>query len=340
MKIVVDIFGGDHAPHETVKGCVEALNEKDGFSLILTGMKDLIENELKKYKYDASRIEIVDAKDVITNEEVPTSAIKQKKESSLVLALSRTKNDPDVIGLVGAGSTGAFLAGGIFNVGRIKGVQRPALAPVLPTKTGGVVTVVDCGANIDCRPEFLAQFAMMGSAYMKAAYGVENPKVALVSNGTEDKKGNELTSEAFKLLKGLPINFVGNMEAREAVSGDYDVLVCDGFVGNVLIKSVEGTASMVMKMVKNAIMGSTSAKIGYALFMKKAFNKLKNDMDYSNKGGAPLLGIEKIMVKSHGSSKAATIKASIFQVIRMHEHKLVENIKEGLTKMPQNEGNN
>ena len=220
-------------------------------------------------------------------------------------------------------------------MGRLKGVGRPALAPLLPTKTGGNVCLIDCGANVDCRPEFLTQFALMGSCYMKAMFDMENPRVGLVSVGVEDKKGNELTKEVFKRLKELPINFVGNMEARDALTGEYDVLVADGFVGNVLLKSVEGTASMVMSMLKKAVMSSTSAKIG-ALFMKKAFKQLKHDMDYNTRGGAPFLGVEKVVVKAHGGSNDVAVKAAVLQTAKMADKKLIENISRELSVLGDN----
>ncbi len=329
MKIVVDTAACDN-PEEVIRGCALALqNEK--CELILTGNEDTINKVLSLYNVDRTKLEIIDAKDVITNEDVPTLAIRRKTESSLVKAYEALKRD-DVIGLVSAGSTGAVLSGGVFKLGRIRGIHRPALAPILPTVNCKEVCLIDCGANVDCRPEYLVEFAMMGVSYMKSVYGIESPRVGLVSNGVEDKKGNELSKEVFARLKKLPINFVGNMEAREALSGDYDVLVCDGFVGNVLLKSVEGTARMVMKALKNAIMEDGMAKIG-ALFMKKAFNKVKNSMDYQQKGGAPLLGVEKIVVKSHGASNSDAIQASIKQVLKMHEGNLIDNIKSGLATL-------
>lgn len=331
MKIVVDIFGGDKAPSETVKGCVEVINERTDLTIIMTGDSAKIEAELKKYEYDTSKVEVVHAPDIITNEESPTTAIKTKKESSLVKAFDVLKAQEDVIGILSAGSTGAILTGSVLKVGRIKGVVRPALAPLLPTITGGDVCLIDCGANVDCRADYLVQFALMGISYMKSVYGIESPRVGLVSLGTEDKKGNELTKEVFALLKDLPINFVGNMEARDALSGDYDVLVADGFVGNVLLKSVEGTAQMVMKKLKEAIYSSTSAKIGY-LFMKKAFKQLKKDLDYNARGGAPFLGIEKIVIKAHGSSNSVSIAAAVRQIIKMYDGRLIDNIKEQMSK--------
>ena len=324
VKVVVDAFGADKGVGVVVEGAVKALDVYD-VNVVIVGDSAEIEAELAKYSYDKSRIEVVDAKEKVTNNESPTVAIRAKKESSLVRALEITKSDPLAAGMVSAGSTGAVLAGGIFKIGRIKGVLRPALCPLLPTFNGGKVCIVDCGANMDCKPEYLAQFALMGSEYMRSI-GVENPRVALVSVGDEDKKGNELTHAAFSILKKLPINFVGNMEARYALSGNYDVLVTDGFVGNVLLKSVEGTAMGVMKMLKNEIKSSFSAKIG-ALFMKKGLMNIKNSMDYHAVGGAAFLGIEKELVKGHGSSNAKSICAAIGQVEAMAKLGYVDNIK-------------
>lgn len=332
MKIAVDVFGGDYAPQEIVKGLMPALNERKDLHLVLTGDEALIRRELEKYPHDTARVEVVHAPDVITNDDVPTVAIRSKKDSSLVRAMELVKNDDSIEGLLSAGSTGAVLTGGVLKIGRIKTVMRPALAPVLPTKTGGNVCLIDCGANVDCRPEYLVQFALMGTAYMRTVYGIRSPRVGLVSVGVEDKKGNELTKEVFRQLKALPINFAGNMEARDALTGEYDVLVADGFVGNVLLKTAEGTAMMVMSKLKQAIYASASAKFG-ALFMKKAFAELKSEMDYNTRGGAPFLGIEKVVVKAHGASNAVAIDAALRQVIRMAEGKLVQTIKDEMDKL-------
>lgn len=330
MKVVVDTFGADKGIEVIVKGAVDALNENKELTVVLTGNSDDITAELAKHEVDKMRVVIEDARECITNDESPTVAIRAKKNSSLVRALEITKNDPDAVGMVSAGSTGAVLTGGIFKIGRIKGVLRPALCPLMPTMTGGRVCIVDCGANMDCKPEYLVQFALMGSEYMKTVMGIESPRVALVSVGAEDKKGNELTHEVFARLKAMDnINFVGNMEARYALSGDYDVLVCDGFVGNVLTKSVEGTAKLVTTMLKQEIYKSTSAKIG-ALFMKKALANLKNNMNYQAFGGAVFLGVEKTLVKSHGSSNAQAITASIATVIRSAQYSMVENIRSAI----------
>ncbi len=332
MKIVVDAFGGDNAPVEIIKGCVNALNNYSELNVVLCGDDSRINAELKNYKVDLNRITVIHAPDVISNDESPTMAIKTKKQSSLVVAFDTLKQDDGVIGLVSAGSTGAVLTGGVLKIGRMQNVLRPALAPLLPTVTGGEVCLIDCGANVDCTPEFLAQFAVMGVSYMKTIKGIKDPRVALVSVGVEDHKGNAQSKATFELLKQLPINFVGNMEARDALSGDYDVLVCDGFVGNVLLKSVEGTALMVMKLLKNAVMESGSAKFGY-LFMKKAFKKLKGAMDYNSKGGSPFLGANKLIVKAHGSSNAVSIEACIKQVIEMHKSGLIESLKSQINEI-------
>lgn len=332
MKIVADACGSDRGESVVVEGAVLAVNEAADLEVIITGNEEVIKEELSKYKYDEKRISIIDAKEIITNLDSPTGAIKAKKDSSLVKALELTKNCDDIGGMVSAGSTGAVLTGATLKIGRIKGIPRPALCPLLPTQTDGNVAVVDCGANTDSRPEFLEGFALLGTAYMKAN-GVENPRVALVSNGDEDKKGNELVHEAFAKLKELPINFVGNMEARYALSGNYDVLVCDGFVGNVLIKSIEGTAKMVTTMLKQIIMdGPFIGKIG-AKLMSGTFATLKSKMDYQAAGGAVLLGLKKIVVKGHGSSNAISIKASILRAKDLAEKQLVQNIEKTLAEL-------
>lgn len=329
MKIVVDAFGSDRGESVMAEGSVLAVNADKSLTVIIVGDCDVINPELEKYSYDKDRIQVVDAKGKISNNDVPTLAIRQKKDSSLVKALEITKEDPEVGGMVSSGSTGAVLTGAFLKIGRIKGILRPALCPLLPTLIEDKkVALVDCGANMDCRPEHLEQFALMGVSYMKTM-GTEDPKVGLVSVGDEDKKGNELTHEVFTRLKNQPINFVGNMEARYALSGNYDVLVCDGFVGNVMLKSIEGTAGMVMKMMKKAIYGSFWAKIG-GLFMKKQLGQLKSSMDYHENGGAVFLGVKKVMVKGHGSSTAVSVKNSILQAKTLAEKNLVANIEENL----------
>ena len=329
MKIVVDIYGGDNAPDEILKGCVMALNSKREISLVMVGKESEMRSKLENENYDKSRVEFVDAPDVITCDDVPTTAIRTKKDSSLVRALEVTKDDPECVGMVSAGSTGAVLTGAFLKIGRIKGIARPALAPVLPTVEGGSVLLIDCGANVDCKPNMLEQFALMGNAYMKAVYNMESPRVGLLSNGTEDIKGNQLTKETFELLKNAPLNFVGNMEARDITSGKYDVVVCDGFVGNVALKASEGIAVMMLKMIKREVYSSLKTKLGGAL-LKGSFNKIRSLMDYNQSGGAPFIGVEKLVIKSHGSSKAQSICGSIMQVYNMHKNDLIGKIKAGL----------
>lgn len=329
MKILVDAFGGDNAPVEIVKGAVQALKELSDVEIVLTGDETTIKNILASENYSGDRIEVVHAPDVISNDESPTMAIKQKKESSLVVGLDMLKNNEDIVGMVSAGSTGAVLAGGLLRVGRIKGILRPALAPLLPNSKGANTLLIDCGANMDCKPQYLEQFACIGSAYMKAMFGIENPRVAIISVGVEDKKGNAQVHETFELLKNNPnVNFVGNMEARDMLSGEYDVLVADGYVGNVALKATEGAIETLMDILKTEIMASgIMGKIGGAL-LKGAFKRIKARMDYTSIGGSPFLGVQKVLVKSHGSSKAKTIAAAIAQVKTIHEAGIVDKIKE------------
>ncbi len=333
MKVVVDIYGGDNAPHEIIAGCVDAMRKYKGFDIVMAGKSEQIKTLLKDYPIDDySRIEICDAQEVISNDEVPTTAIRNKKNSSLVVALEKTKSDKDCIGMVSAGSTGAVLTGAFLKIGRIKGIQRPALAPVLPTIKGGSAVLIDCGANVDCKANMLVQFALMGNAYAKTMLNIEN----LLSNGTEDKKGNELTHEAFTLLKQTDLNFVGNMEAREIISGDYDVIVCDGFWGNIALKSLEGAFLSLMSLIKAEVMSSLKTKIAGSM-LKKNFKNIAQKMDYNKNGGAPFLGVEKIVIKSHGSSRAESICGSIMQVVNMHKNNLIVNLKNELPNTEQAE---
>ncbi len=332
MKIIIDAFGGDHAPIEIVKGAITSVNLLEDVEIVLTGEKNRIQEILSEYGYAGDKISIVDAPEIINNNESPTAAIRQKKNSSLVVGLDMLKANDDIAGFISAGSTGAVLAGATFRVGRIKGVKRPSTAPVLPNLKGGKTLLIDSGANVDCKPEYLVQFAIMGSEYMKSLYKIENPRVALVSVGTEDHKGNALTHETFELLKNVPnINFVGNMEARDALSGNYDVLVCDGFVGNTLLKSTEGAIDAMNKMLKEEIYGlGLRGKVGY-LLLKKAFKNLKAKMNYTSVGGAAFLGVEKLVVKTHGSSKAETIFSCVKQVKALYEANMIENLKNSLS---------
>lgn len=315
MKVVVDAFGGDNAPLEIVEGALLALKKHKDLELILCGKEDKIKEILKGR---TERIELVNADDVITNEDVPTEAIRHKHNSSLVVAYDILKTRDDVIGLVSAGSTGAVLAGAIMKIGRIKGISRPALAPILPTKKGSDVIIIDSGANIDCKPVNLLHFALMGSAYYSIIYNVKEPRVALLNNGVEEEKGNELAKETYPLLKNAPINFIGNKEGGDFMSGDVDVMVTDGFAGNALLKGTEGAVGAVISILKQSIKSHFLSKIGY-LFMKQTFKDIKNRVDILSKhGGSPLLGCKKLVVKNHGSCKRNNILSSIEQTIVLH----------------------
>ncbi len=314
MKIIVDAFGGDRSPDEIIKGTLDAIREKDGFDVVFCGQERAINAILAaETDYDASRVSVLDAQDVITCDEAPVEAVKKKPNSSIVVSAKALKEDSSVKAFVSAGSTGAVLAAAMFLTPRIKGILRPALAPALPNKKGGQTLLLDCGATADAKPVHLAQYAVMGSAYASEIWGIKNPKVALLSNGTEDAKGNAVTKEAFALLKeNKSINFVGNMEAREILSGDYDVVVSDGFNGNVALKSTEGAVGCILSFLKAEIKSSKKAMIG-ALFMKGAFANLKDKLDYNKRGGAVLLGMEKVIVKAHGSSNAVAFKSAVLQ---------------------------
>ena len=333
MKIIVDAMGGDNAPEQIVLGAIDALCEDKQLEVTLVGDTDAICKVLAGKKYDDNRLEIIDAKDVITNDDSPTMAIKTKKESSLVKAFEALNRD-DADGFVSAGSTGAVLVGAFMKVGRIKGVSRPALAPVLPTLKGNGVVLCDCGANVDCKPVNLQHFAIMASAYAEGMLGVKDARVGLLNNGAEAHKGNELTQEAYKLLSETRgINFVGNCEARDILSGDYDVVVCDGFNGNIALKSAEGTANTMLKLIKDGVYsGGLKSKLG-ALMLKSVFKNVKKKMDYNAHGGACFLGVNKIVVKSHGASKSKSITASILQAKSLSEAKVCDKIKSGITEV-------
>ena len=330
MDILIDAFGGDNAPEEVIAGSIEAINEKDGFKAVFVGQEQVIKEHLKKYKYDEKRVSIIDAPDVITCEEEPTVAVRRKPNSSICVAFKELKENENAKAFVSAGSTGAVLVGATLRLGRIKGVSRPATSPVLPTLIDGKnVILLDSGANADCKSINLIQFALMGAAYAEAM-GVKEPKVALLSNGTEDEKGNMLIHETLPLLKQLKgINFVGNIEGRDILSGEYDVVVSDGFSGNVAIKAIEGAVSMLLKLIKNGINKSFKTKMG-GLLLKDTFKELKQKLDYNNHGGALLLGVNKAVIKAHGSSKRVAIKAAVLQAAQYATFNISEKISEKL----------
>jgi glycerol-3-phosphate acyltransferase PlsX len=331
IKIVVDAFGGDYAPIEVVAGTVEAINKNSNIHVVLSGKQEIIREELAKYKYNEEQISIINATEVIDNDDSPTLAIRTKKDSSLVRAFDFAKDNDDAVGVISAGSTGAVLTGGFMKFGRIKGIHRPALCPVFGTLKGTIVSICDCGANMDCKPEYLEQFGMMASAYHNIL-GNKKPRVALLNVGTEDHKGDTRSKEAFELLKNNKyLNFVGNMEARDLMSGDYDVVVTDGFAGNVLLKGTEGAMKGILSSLKEEVKSSFSSKIGY-LFMRKSFGRLKAKFDYSKQGGAVLLGCKKLLVKAHGNSKAVSVAACIEQMYTMYKGKLIDKITKNLEK--------
>lgn len=327
MKIVVDAFGGDNAPVEIIEGVLLALKKHKDLEVILCGDDTKIKEVLAGR---GERIEISHASDVITNDDMPTSAIRHKKDSSMVRAFDILKEREDVIGMVSAGSTGAILTGAIMKIGRIKGLSRPALAPILPTKKDNDVIIIDSGANIDCKPINLLHFALMGSAYYSIVYNKPQPRVALLSNGTEDHKGNELTKEVFPILKDAPINFIGNREGFDFMSGDVDVMVADGFAANALLKGTEGAVSAVLSILKHSIKAHFFSKIGY-IFMKPTFKDIKKRVDVQKKhAGSPLLGCKKLVVKNHGNCKRLNILNSIEQTILLNEQQLIPRIEEAL----------
>ncbi len=337
VKVAVDAMGGDHAPLEIVKGAIEAADRKKNVKIFLVGREAAVKAELQKYQYDSSRIEVVNAAEVIEMAEPPVQAIRTKKDSSIVTAMKMVKNG-EADAFVGAGSTGAVLVGGQLIVGRIKGVERPPLAPLIPTEKG-VSLLIDCGANVDARPSHLVQFAKMGSIYMENIMGVSSPKVAIVNIGAEEEKGNALVKETFPLLKRCKeINFIGSIEARDIPSGYAEVIVCEAFAGNIILKLYEGTGATLISMVKKGMMSSLRSKIG-ALLVKPALKKTLRRFDTSQYGGAPLLGLKGLVVKTHGSSKATEVCNSILQCVTFTEQQMNEKIKAGIQVKENQEGN-
>ncbi len=326
VNVAVDAMGGDNAPLEIVKGAIEAINEDKRVKVFLVGRETEIKEELKKYTYDSAQLEIVHTQEIIETAEPPVMAIRRKKDSSIVKSMNMVK-DGTCDALVSAGSTGAVLVGGQVIVGRIKGVERPPLAPLIPTEKG-VSLLLDCGANVDARPSHLVQFAKMGSVYMESVMGVKNPKVGIVNIGAEEEKGNALVKETFPLLKNCPeINFVGSVEARDIPAGVVDVVVCEAFVGNVILKMYEGVGASLIKKVKSGMMSTLRSKIG-ALLVKPALKATLKGFSTEEYGGAPLLGLNGLVVKTHGSSKSIEIKNSILQCIAFKEQNINEKIKE------------
>ena len=328
IKVAVDAMGGDYAPGEMVAGAVEAVNAKPGIQVFLVGQEQAVVSELSKHTYNKDQIQVVNATEVIATEEPPVNAIRKKKDSSIVVGLNLVKQG-EADAFVSAGSSGAILVGGQVIVGRSKGVERPPLAPLIPTEKG-VSLLIDCGANVDARASHLAQFALMGSIYMEHVMGIKNPRVAIVNIGAEEEKGNALVKETFPLLKECKgINFTGSIEAREIPHGGADVIVCEAFVGNVILKLYEGVGATLISMVKGGMMSTLRSKIG-ALLVKPALRETLKSFDGSQYGGAPLLGLKGLVVKTHGNSKRTEVRNSIIQCVTFKEQDINGKIRQCL----------
>ncbi len=326
VKVALDAMGGDNAPVETVKGAVDAVNLRDNIIVYLVGTEEALNTELAKYSYPKERIVPVAATEIIETGEPPVMAIRKKKDSSIVVGM-KLVHDGTCDAFVSAGSSGAILVGGQFIVGRIKGVERPPLAPLFPT-TKGASILIDCGANVDARPDHLLQFAKMGSVYMENIMDIKSPRVAILNIGAEEEKGNALVKETYPLLKNCPdINFIGSIEARDLPTGAADVVVCEAFAGNIALKMYEGVGLTMIKEIKAGLMSSLRGKIG-GLLIKPSLKGVLKKFDVSEYGGAPLLGLNGLVVKTHGSSKHKEITNSIVQCIAFKENKINEKIQD------------
>lgn len=329
MRIFVDAMGGDFAPQAPVEGAVEALRRYPNIEITLAGDLKQVEPLLKGCDDVRGRITLLDAPEVITNHESPVMGVRTKKNSATVQGMLQLK-EKQADGFVSAGSTGAVLAGGMFRLGRIEGVERPALAPLLPNGKGYFL-LIDCGANVDCKPEYLQQFGVMGDAYMKGVMGLEQPRVGLINIGAESEKGNALVKAVYPMMEQSGYHFIGNVEARDITGDQADVLVCDGFSGNLILKFMEGVSGTLMGMIKKELMADTRSKIG-ALISKPAFKRVKKAMDYTEVGGAPLLGVQGAVVKAHGSSNAHAFSCAIGQCVKMIDGHVVEIIEKGMAR--------
>ena len=339
VRVALDAMGGDNAPREIVLGAVEALQAAEDIRILLVGQEEVLKKELTALSYDPERLTVVNATEVIEMAEPPVNAIRKKKDSSIVVGMKLVR-DKEADAFVSAGSTGAVLVGGQLLIGRIRGIDRPPLAPLIPTENG-VSLLVDCGANVDARAEHLLQFAEMGSIYMKYVMGVQDPKVAIVNVGAEEEKGNALVKETFPLLKASKqIHFVGSIEAREIPHGGADVIVCEAFTGNVILKLYEGVAATFLSAVKEGLMSTLRSKLG-ALLIKPALKKTLKNFDAAQYGGAPMLGLNGLVVKTHGSAKANEVKNTVLQCRTFIQQdingKIRENLKQAVQKTEEGE---
>ena len=336
MKIYVDAMGGDLAPEAPVKGALAALRKYPSLEIILAGKLDEVTPFLTDWDDVKSRLTLEEAPEVITNHESPVMGVRKKVNSATVQGMLKVRNG-EADGFVSAGSTGATLAGGMFRLGRIPGIERPALAPLMPNGKGYFL-LIDCGANVDCKPEYLVQFGIMGDAYMKGVLGMENPRVGLVNIGAEAEKGNALVKETYPLMEKAPYNFIGNVEARDIPLNQADVVVTDGFGGNLILKYTEGLATALLGIIKTEMTADIRGKIG-GLIAKPAFRRVKKTMNSDEIGGAPLLGVQGAVVKAHGSSNAYAFCSAIGQCVKMIEGHVVQIIEEGVSKLVQTSDN-
>lgn len=314
-KILIDAFGSDN-PDSFIQGIARVLRETEGVNLVVTGNKEYIENQLIGEDFDKNRLEIIHAEQIVTNDDYPVEAIRKKRNSSLCVGLEALKKRDDIGCMISAGNTGAVIAGAVLLLGRASSQDRPTLLTILPNDKGGFTCLADCGANVDCKPHHLLKFGEYATEYCQKVLAIENPKVGLLSVGTEDKKGNALTKEAFELLKQSNLNFAGNMESNTALSGDVDIIVADGFWGNVLLKSIEGTAKSVATRMFN-LLKKHAEKESDMLFVKRAIKELMSLLDFTSQGGAILLGAKKPIVKAHGSANEETVINTVKQAIKI-----------------------
>ncbi len=334
INILVDTLGGDHSPDVNIQGAVMALKENLDIKIIFLGDEAVISEKLSQLNCPMERVEIVHAPDEISCNDKPTDAIRHKTQSSLYKAFEMMRGNDELNALVSNGSTGAIIAGSVLRLGRIHGIKRPAFCPVMPTMNQGMVAICDSGANVECDDYMLHQFAIMANLYLQKTYNIEKPRVALLNVGVEPEKGDTVRKNTYQLLAAdKTLNFVGNMESRDAISGKYDLIVCDGFAGNVLCKAVEGSCLEMLKLLKATFTKNLKTKMG-ALFLKKDIMRLKDFMDYNNYGGGVLLGCAKTIIKGHGSCKAITIKHCIEQAYNIEKNHLRGLIDEAISHMP------